>query len=68
MINIVGGGRKMFYGSILLIILGIVLLILNKRLSKKGDTSKKQSFISFGVMSLVFGLFGLIGVIIMALT
>ncbi len=58
----------MFYGSILLIILGIVLLGLNKRLSKKGDTSKKQSLISFGVMSLVFGLFGLIGVIIMAMT
>ncbi|MDG0822532.1 MAG: hypothetical protein L0L52_05725 [Staphylococcus equorum] len=58
----------MFYGSILLIILGIVLLVLNKRLSKKGDTSKKQSLVSFGVMSLVFGLFGLIGVIIMAMT
>ena len=58
----------MFYGSILLIIFGIVLLVLNKRLSKKGDTSKKQSLVSFGVMSLVFGLFGLIGVIIMAMT
>ncbi|WP_172793142.1 hypothetical protein [Staphylococcus sp. NAM3COL9] len=58
----------MFYGSILLIILGIVLLFLNKRLSNKGDTSKKQSLISFGIMSLVFGLFGLLGVIIMAIT
>jgi len=57
-----------FYVSILLIIIGIVLLILNKRTSKKGDNSRNQSLISFGVMSLIFGCFGLIGIIIMAIT
>ncbi|GGB83344.1 MULTISPECIES: hypothetical protein [Staphylococcus] len=50
--------------SILLIIVGIVLLILNNRIPKKENVGKKQSLVSFGVVCLVIGIFGLIGQII----
>lgn len=48
----------MWIASIVLIIVGIVLLILNKR------TSKKQSYISIGVICIIVGAFYFVGQII----
>ena len=53
----------MWIVSILLIIVGIVLLIINNRTPKK-KVSAKQSLVSFGVVCLIIGIFGLIGQII----
>jgi len=57
----------MWIASIVLIIVGIVLLILNKRTSKKEGVSKKQSYISIGIVCIIIGAFYLIGQIIKAL-
>lgn len=54
----------MWIVSILLIIVGIVLLIINNRTPKKESVGKKQSLVSFGVVCLIIGIFGLIGQII----
>ncbi|WP_182580015.1 hypothetical protein [Staphylococcus gallinarum] len=54
----------MLYLAILLIIIGVVLLIINKLTPKRKDVSKKQSYISFGVICLIVGVFWLIGAII----
>ncbi|GEQ03635.1 MULTISPECIES: hypothetical protein [Staphylococcus] len=54
----------MWIVSILLIIVGIVLLIINNRTPKKEGVGKKQSLVSFGVVCLIIGIFGLIGQII----
>ena len=50
--------------SILLIIVGIVLLIINNRTPKSEGVGKKQSLVSFGVVCLIIGIFGFIGQII----
>ncbi|MDW4440801.1 hypothetical protein QI103_10645 [Staphylococcus saprophyticus] len=57
----------MWIGSIILIIVGIVLLILNQLTSKKEGVSKKQSYISIGIVCIIIGAFYLIGQIIKAL-
>lgn len=57
----------MWIGSIILIIVGIVLLILNQQTSKKKGVSKKQSYISIGIVCIIIGAFYLIGQIIKAL-
>ncbi|MBF2753423.1 MULTISPECIES: hypothetical protein [Staphylococcus] len=57
----------MWIGSIILIIVGIVLLILNQQTSKKEGVSKKQSYISIGIVCIIIGAFYLIGQIIKAL-
>lgn len=57
----------MWIGSIILIIVGIVLLIINQQTSKKEGVSKKQSYISIGVVCIIIGAFYLIGQIIKAL-
>lgn len=54
----------MWIVSILLIIVGIVLLIISKRTPKKEGVGKKQSLVSFGVVCLIIGIFGLIGQVI----
>ncbi|UBV34594.1 hypothetical protein JGY90_13140 [Staphylococcus xylosus] len=54
----------MWISSIVLIIVGIVLLILNKRTSKKEGVSKKQSYISIGVVCIIVGAFYFVGQII----
>lgn len=54
----------MWIASIVLIIVGIVLLILNKRTSKKEGVSKKQSYISIGVVCIIVGPFYFVGQII----
>ncbi|AID43819.1 MULTISPECIES: hypothetical protein [Staphylococcus] len=54
----------MWIASIVLIIVGIVLLILNKRTSKKEGVSKKQSYISIGVVCIIVGAFYFVGQII----
>ncbi|WP_204179735.1 MULTISPECIES: hypothetical protein [unclassified Staphylococcus] len=54
----------MWIVSILLIIVGIVLLIINNHTPKKEGVGKKQSLVSFGVVCLIIGIFGLIGQII----
>ncbi|MFH4930640.1 hypothetical protein [Staphylococcus cohnii] len=54
----------MWIVSILLIIVGIVLLIINKRTPKNEGVGKKQSLVSFGVVCLIIGVFGFIGQII----
>ncbi|MEB6320701.1 hypothetical protein NGB23_07095 [Staphylococcus xylosus] len=54
----------MWIASIVLIIVGIVLLILNKRTSKKEGVSKKQSYISIGVVCIIVGVFYFVGQII----
>lgn len=54
----------MWIASIFLIIVGIVLLILNKRTSKKEGVSKKQSYISIGVVCIIVGAFYFVGQII----
>lgn len=54
----------MWIASIVLIIVGIVLLILNKRTSKKEGISKKQSYISIGVVCIIVGAFYFVGQII----
>lgn len=54
----------MWIASIILIIVGIVLLILNKRTSKKEGVSKKQSYISIGVVCIIVGAFYFVGQII----
>ncbi|MEB6331964.1 hypothetical protein MXL20_03020 [Staphylococcus pseudoxylosus] len=54
----------MWIASIVLIIVGIVLLILNKRTSKKEGVSKKQSYISIGVVCIIVGAFYYVGQII----
>ncbi|MCG7337929.1 hypothetical protein MHZ36_01375 [Staphylococcus sp. ACRSN] len=54
----------MLYLAILLIIVGVVLLIMNKITPKRKDASKKQSYISFGVICLIIGVFWLVGTII----
>lgn len=54
----------MWIASIVLIIVGIVLLILNKRTSKKEGVSKKQSYISIGVVCIIIGAFYFVGQII----
>ena len=54
----------MWIGSIILIIVGIVLLILNQQTSKKEGVSKKQSYISIGIVCIIMGAFYLIGKII----
>lgn len=54
----------MWIASIVLIIVGIVLLILNKRTSKKEGVSKKQSYISIGIVCIVVGAFYFVGQII----
>ena len=54
----------MWIVSILLIIVGIVLLIINKRTPKNEGVGKKQSLVSFGVVCLIIGIFGFIGHII----
>ena len=54
----------MWIVSILLIIVGIVLLIINNRTPKSEGVGKKQSLVSFGVVCLIIGIFGLIGQII----
>ncbi|GEP86226.1 MULTISPECIES: hypothetical protein [Staphylococcus] len=54
----------MWIVSILLIIVGIVLLIINKRTPKNEGVGKKQSLVSFGVVCLIIGIFGFIGQII----
>ncbi|PHK48556.1 hypothetical protein [Staphylococcus edaphicus] len=57
----------MWIGSLVLIIIGIVLLIINKRTSKKEGVGKKQSYISIGVVCIIVGAFYLIGQIIKTL-
>ncbi|AMG19065.1 hypothetical protein AST07_01540 [Staphylococcus saprophyticus] len=57
----------MWIGSIILIIVGIVLLIINQQTSKKEGVSKKQSYISIGIVCIIIGAFYLIGQIIKAL-
>lgn len=57
----------MWIGSIILIIVGIVLLIINQQTSKKEGVSKKQSYISIGSVCIIIGAFYLIGQIIKAL-
>lgn len=57
----------MWIGSIILIIVGIVLLILNQQTSKKEGVSKKQSYISIGIVCIIIGAFYLIGQIIKVL-
>ncbi|MBB2506683.1 hypothetical protein ACQ23P_09395 [Staphylococcus cohnii] len=54
----------MWIVSILLIIVGIVLLIINNRTPKSEGVGKKQSLVSFGVVCLIIGIFGFIGQII----
>ncbi|MEY8600906.1 hypothetical protein [Staphylococcus shinii] len=54
----------MWIASIILIIVGIVLLILNKRTSKKEGVSKKQSYISIGIVCIIVGAFYFVGQII----
>ena len=54
----------MWIASIVLIIVGFVLLILNKRTSKKEGVSKKQSYISIGVVCIIVGAFYFVGQII----
>lgn len=54
----------MWIASIVLIIVGIVLLILNKHTSKKEGVSKKQSYISIGVVCIIVGAFYFVGQII----
>nr|WP_189522838.1 hypothetical protein [Mesorhizobium sp. M4B.F.Ca.ET.214.01.1.1] len=54
----------MWIVSILLIIVGIVLLIINKRTPKNEGVGKKQSLVSSGVVCLIIGIFGFIGQII----
>ncbi|MEB6276142.1 hypothetical protein [Staphylococcus xylosus] len=54
----------MWIASIVLIIVGIVLLILNKRTYKKEGVSKKQSYISIGVVCIIVGAFYFVGQII----
>ncbi|OEK87274.1 hypothetical protein AST15_08840 [Staphylococcus shinii] len=54
----------MWIASIVLIIVGIVLLILNKRASKKEGVSKKQSYISIGIVCIIVGAFYFVGQII----
>ncbi|MFW0760742.1 hypothetical protein ACY2C7_11280 [Staphylococcus cohnii] len=54
----------MWIVSILLIIVGIVLLIINNRTPKNEGVGKKQSLVSFGVVCLIIGIFGFIGQII----
>ena len=54
----------MWIASIVLIIVGIVLLILNKRTSKKEGVSKKQSYVSIGVVCIIVGAFYFVGQII----
>ncbi|WP_147630383.1 hypothetical protein [Staphylococcus xylosus] len=54
----------MWIASIVLIIVGIVLLILNKRTSKKEGVSKKQSYVSIGVVCIIVGVFYFVGQII----
>ncbi|WP_241960757.1 hypothetical protein, partial [Staphylococcus shinii] len=54
----------MWIASIVLIIVGIVLLILNKRTSKKEGVSKKQSYISIGIVCIIVGAFYFVGQII----
>lgn len=54
----------MWIASIVFIIVGIVLLILNKRTSKKEGVSKKQSYISIGVVCIIVGAFYFVGQII----
>ncbi|MCE7782005.1 hypothetical protein [Staphylococcus xylosus] len=54
----------MWIASIVLIIVGLVLLILNKRTSKKEGVSKKQSYISIGVVCIIVGAFYFVGQII----
>ncbi|RIM84920.1 hypothetical protein [Staphylococcus xylosus] len=54
----------MWIASIVLIIVGIMLLILNKRTSKKEGVSKKQSYISIGVVCIIVGAFYFVGQII----
>ena len=54
----------MWIVSILLIIVGIVLLIINNRTHKNEGVGKKQSLVSFGVVCLIIGVFGFIGQII----
>ncbi|MBN6203504.1 hypothetical protein JZH61_06625 [Staphylococcus saprophyticus] len=57
----------MWIGSIILIIVGIVLLIINQQTSKKEGVSKKQSYISIGIVCIIIGAFYLIGQIIKVL-
>ncbi|OEK76226.1 hypothetical protein AST06_01340 [Staphylococcus saprophyticus] len=57
----------MWIGSIILIIVGIVLFIINQQTSKKEGVSKKQSYISIGIVCIIIGAFYLIGQIIKAL-
>lgn len=54
----------MWIVSILLIIVGIVLLIINNRTPKSEGVGKNQSLVSFGVVCLIIGIFGFIGQII----
>lgn len=60
-------GRKMWFVAVLLILIGVVLLVLNKLTSKKEGVSKKQSYISIGVVYLIVGTFQLVGLIIKSL-
>lgn len=57
----------MWIGSIILIIIGIVLLVINQQTSKKEGVGKKQSYISIGVVCIIIGAFYLIGQIIKVL-
>lgn len=57
----------MWIGSIILIIIGIVLLVINQQTSKKEGVGKKQSYISIGVVCIIIGAFYLIGQIIRVL-
>ncbi len=60
-------GRKMWFVAVLLILIGVVLLVLNKLTPKKEGVSKKQSYISIGVVCLIVGAFQLVGQIIKSL-
>ena len=53
----------MLITAIVFIIVGLILLILGKKTSQQ-RSGKKQSFISFGVVCLVLGVFALFGQII----
>lgn len=53
----------MLITAIVFIIAGLILLILGKKTSQQ-RSGKKQSFISFGAVCLVLGVFALIGQII----
>ncbi|NWK84283.1 hypothetical protein HYE69_05635 [Staphylococcus sp. GSSP0090] len=57
----------MWIGSIILIIIGIVLLVINQQTSKKEGVGKKQSYISIGVVCIIIGAFYLVGQIIRVL-